>query len=53
MEDGGGPEDQLMGIMGQHHHSQLEHIDDDECGGGGNEGDGDESELERYLRDIS
>jgi hypothetical protein len=53
--DGVGPEDHLMGVLGQHHHhSQLEHVDDDECGGGAvNEGDGDESELERYLRDIS
>ena len=34
---------------------QNEHVDDDECGDAGLDGgdEGDESELERYLRDIS
>jgi hypothetical protein len=34
---------------------QNEQLDDDECGDAGLDGgdEGDESELERYLRDIS
>ena len=40
------------GMPNQPHSQTNQQIDDDECGDGGQD-DGEESELERYLRDIS
>jgi hypothetical protein len=50
-----GEEGILGNAAGRHHRTNDEQIDDDECGDAGMDvgEDVEESELEKYLRDIS